>query len=320
MEDDVVLADEVDQTRVLLLPPLLPGAPALGVALAEFLGIGDVADGSIEPDVEHLALGALHGHGDAPVEVARHGTWLQLHVEPALALAVNVGAPFLVALEDPLLQPALVLIQGQEPVGGVAQHELCATLLGAWVDELRGVEVASALLALVAVGLVVAVGTFADDVAVGLEGAGGLVVELFCGALDELAVVVELAEEVAGELMMGRRSGAAIYVEADAELLEAVLDHLVVAVHDLLGRDAFLAGALRDGHSMLVGATDEHHVLTLQAQVPYINICGHVHACEVPDVHAAIGVGQCGGDCCSLEFLFHILVLLLNILLFRPQR
>ena len=39
VEHDVVLADEVHQTRVLILPPLLPRAPLLRLLLAKLLGV-----------------------------------------------------------------------------------------------------------------------------------------------------------------------------------------------------------------------------------------------------------------------------------------
>ena len=110
MEDDVVLPDEVQEARVFALPPLLP---AVG---QELLRIGDIADGRIEPHVEHLALSALYGHGDTPVEVTAHSTGLQTSVEPALTLPVDIALPLLVVLEDPLLEEGLVLVEGQIPV------------------------------------------------------------------------------------------------------------------------------------------------------------------------------------------------------------
>ena len=153
--------------------------PQFGMGVAELLGVGDVADRCVKPDVEHLALGTLYGHGDTPVEVAGHGTGLQAAVEPALALTIDIGAPFLVLLQNPLLQPGLVLIQRQIPVLGFALDQRVARLGVVGIDELLGRERGAALLALVAVGLGgVAAGALALDVAVGQEVAGLLVVEL----------------------------------------------------------------------------------------------------------------------------------------------
>ena len=82
VEHDVVLADEVDEACVVLLPPLLPCTPLLWLFLAELLGVLYVADRRIEPYIEHLAFGAFYRYRYAPVEVACHGAWLKVHVKP----------------------------------------------------------------------------------------------------------------------------------------------------------------------------------------------------------------------------------------------
>ena len=191
MEHDVVLADEVHQARLLVLPPFLPCAPAFGLAVAELLGIGNIANRRVEPHVEHLAFSPFHGHRDAPVQIARHGAGLQIHVEPALALAVDVGAPLLVAVENPLSEPLLIVVQGQVPVLGLPHHRLRSADGGVGLDELHGAQVAAAPLALVAVGIgIAAVGAGAHDVTVGQKLVGFLVVELLGVLFYELAVVV----------------------------------------------------------------------------------------------------------------------------------
>ena len=82
VEHNVVLTDEVNQTSVLVLPPLLPGTPLLRLALTQLNGVAHIAYRSIEPHIEHLTVGSLHRNRNAPVQVARHGTWLQVHVKP----------------------------------------------------------------------------------------------------------------------------------------------------------------------------------------------------------------------------------------------
>ena len=276
----------------LVFPPFLP------VVALELLGEGDVADGGVEPDVEHLAVGTLDGHLDAPVEVARDGAGLQAGVDPRLALAVDIGLPVaLVALENPLAQPGLVLVQGEEPVLGLLQHGLGAAEGALGVDEVGGVEAGAAGFALVAIGvLVAAVGAGAGDVAVGQELLGLLVVVLLRHFLDELALLVEFLEVGGGGLVVLLAGGAAVDVERDAQFGEAVLDNLVVAVDDVLRRDALLAGLDGDGHAVLVAAADEHHLLALGAEVAHIDVGGHVDAGQVADVHRAVGVGQRRGD------------------------
>ena len=301
MEDDVVLADEVDEARLRVFPPLFP------IIGQQFLGVADVADGRVEPYIQHLALGSFHRHGDAPVEVAAHGAGLQAHVQPALALAIDVGAPLLVVFQNPLAQPGFVLVQGEVPVRRLLHHRLAAADGTLGINQFRGAERRAALLALVAVcSLGVATGTFARDVAVGQESLRLLVIILHGGLLDELALVVEFAEEVRCRLVVYLRCGAPVHVERDAELLERLLDKFVIAVHNVLRRAAFFLGADGDGHPVLVASADEEDFLLLQAQVADIDVGGHIHPRQVADVHRPVGVGQ--GRCHrgTFEILFHI--------------
>ena len=76
VEHDIILADEVDKPGLRVFPPCLP---AVGKYL---LGVGDIADRSVKPYIEHLPLCTFDRHGDAPVKVAAHGAGLKPHVEP----------------------------------------------------------------------------------------------------------------------------------------------------------------------------------------------------------------------------------------------
>ena len=82
MEDDIVLTDEVDELCLRVFPPFLPAAEALGLCVAELLGVGDIADWGVEPYVEDFPLCPLDRDGDASLKVACHGTWLEVHVKP----------------------------------------------------------------------------------------------------------------------------------------------------------------------------------------------------------------------------------------------
>ena len=105
---------------------------------------------------------------------------------------------------------------------------------------------------------------------------------------------------------MGLRCGAAVYVEGDAELLEALLYHRVVSVHNVLRCDAFLLGAYRDGHSVLVASADEDYVLVLHAQVAHVYVSRNIHSGKVAYVHSAVGIWQsCCYSCTFVVFLFH---------------
>ena len=199
VEDDVVLADEVHHLGLIVLPILLP----IG---RKILSSRDIANRSVEPYIQHLALFALDRHGDTPIQIAAYGTRLQARIEPRLTLAIDVGFPLLMALQNPLTQERIVLIQRKIPMFCWFLNGSGTRKLRRGVDQLVGRERRAALLALVAIRtLALAAGAGADDVAVGEEGLGLLVVVLLRGLLDELTLVVELAEEVRSRCAVGGR-------------------------------------------------------------------------------------------------------------------
>ena len=208
VEHYVILANKVNQAGRRVFPP---GFPSVG---QQFLGVADIADRRIKPHIQHLALGTLNRHRNAPIEVAGHGTRLQTIVEPALALSVDVRAPLLVVLQNPLLEPLLVLVERQIPVSGGFLHQRIAGEHILWVDKFFGSERAAALLALVAVSaLSMASRTFSYDVTVGDKRFCLLVVVLLAFLLHKLAILVEFFEEIACHLAMSCRSGARVDVE-----------------------------------------------------------------------------------------------------------
>ena len=301
VEHYVVFAYEVHQLGVRALPPFLP------VVGEELHGIGDVADGSVEPDVEDLALSTLHGHWHTPVEIARDGAGLQATVQPALHLAIDIGTPLLMALEYPFAEPGFIILQGQIPVGGLLLDGGRAAQLGVGIDKFLGAEGGAALLALVAVGvLVAALGASAHDVAVCKEGLGFGVVVLLALLGHELTFVVELTEELRCVLSMDGRRSAPVNVEVDSQRLETVAYYLMVFVHYVLRTASLLPRLYGDGHSVLIAPAHIQHILAAHPQIPYINIRRHIHARKVSDMHGTVGVWQRTGHKGSLEFLFHI--------------
>ena len=206
------------------------------------------------------------------------------------------------AIEDPLLQPLLILVERQIPVfRGPLHQSVSGVVLVGRVDEFLGRERGATLLTLVAVGaLGTTTGAGADDVAVGQKLARHLVAILLLGDLLQLAVVIELAEEVGGELIVDGAGRATIDVKRDTELLKRVLDH------DLLDGDTLLAGTDRDGHAVLITSTDEDHILFLQSEIADVGVCRHIDACQMADMHAAISVRQGRSHRSALKILFHI--------------
>jgi len=193
MEDDVVLADEVHQAGILVFPP---GLPAVG---QQFSCIGDVTDGCIKPHVQHLAFSAFNRYGYAPVKVTTHGAWLKAHVQPTFALAVDVGFPLLVILEDPLFEEGFIDIKRQIPVLGLFENGGAAADHRFGIDQVGGVERGAAGFTLVAIGaFVVAMRAGPHDVTVGQELSGFVIVVLFGGLLQKQTLVVQGFEKVGG--------------------------------------------------------------------------------------------------------------------------
>ena len=285
VEHNVVLADEVEQASVFRFPPFFPSVGE------EFFGVGNVADGSIKPHIEHLSLCAFHRNGNTPIEVAAHGTRLQTHVEPTFALSAHVGTPFGVA-SNPRSEPLLVLVEREIPVLCLAQHGFRTRNLRLGVDEFGGREVFPAFFALVAIGIwVVAVRTLTGDVAVGEEGFSFFVVVLFRFALQKLPFVVEGAEKVGSHFLMGVACGARVDVEGDTKIFKRLFDELVITVYHFLHRATFFACADGYRHTVLVRTTDEEHFLFAQTEIAHVDIGGYVNTSQVADVHATVGIG-----------------------------
>ena len=137
---------------------------------------------------------------------------------------------------------------------------------GPWVDQVRRFEQARAVLALVAVGaLVAAVRAGADDVAVGEEALVVERIDLVGDPLLDHAVVAEPLREVPGELGVLRRRAAPEVVERQAETPGEVCLDLV-----LLGAVVGDAQSGRGGgefgrRAVLVGRADEEDVVPAQA-------------------------------------------------------
>ena len=84
----------------------------------------------------------------------------------------------------------------------------------------------------------------------------------------------------------------AVDVVGNTEFIERIPDERVIAVHDLLGGDALLAGALGHGYTMLIAATHEQYVLALQAQVSHVDVGRHIHTSQVTDVNRTVSIRQ----------------------------
>ena len=93
MESDIVFADEVHQTRFVVLPPIFPGV-RLAVVVRPFHCGADVTNRCIKPYIQHLALSAFDviWQGYAPRQVARDRTIVQV-TQHRLYIAIHIRLP-----------------------------------------------------------------------------------------------------------------------------------------------------------------------------------------------------------------------------------
>ena len=319
VEHNIVLADKVNQPGFRVFPPLLPAFRK------EFLGVGDIADGGVEPDVKHLAFRAFYRNGNTPVQVAGDGTGEKAAVQPALALAVHIGFPLLMLLQDPVAEPGLVLVQGKVPVLGFLLHRHGAAQARLRFQQLFRRKGGTTLLALVAVGMrIAALGADSLDEAVCQEHFGLLVIELLRLLDNEIVLVVELAEELGSILRMHLGRGPGINVEVDPKARKGVLHDFVVLVHDILRRDTLVFRLDGDGHAVLVAAADKQHILSPHAEVTDIDVAGDVGTGQVADMDRTVGIGECTGH--ESSFMAHffnlpsLILMVFLISLMRPRR
>ena len=136
------------------------------------------------------------------------------------------------------------------------------------LDQVDGVELVPAVVALVAArALVAADRARALDVAVGerVAGRGGERAERLL--LDDVALVVERAEEVARDAVVVRRRGAREEVVREPEIAEVLADELAVALGRLTRRLARGVRRDHDRRAVLVRPADHEHVVAPQPVV-----------------------------------------------------
>ena len=297
----------MEQARVGLFPPALPGIGITVGVDAPLPRVGHITDGRVEPDVDLLALGFGHieGNRHAPVRVAGDAAGAEI-VHPTVGNALHVGAPLGVGFE-PLLELALKLGQIKEPVAGIFQHRHGAVAgdVGTGCDEILRRILSPTALAFVAVGLfIAALRAGAAHVAIRQEAVGLLGIPELNIFLVDVAVLEELGEKTLRGVRVEFPGGAAIDVVGDAQALEGGLVGVVVAVDDFLGRDALLEGRERDGHAVFVRSADIKDGLATQAHIADVDVGGKIGPGDVAKVNVAVGIGERAGDQGALEFLF----------------
>ena len=79
----------------------------------------------------------------------------------------------------------------------------------------------------------------------------------------------------------------------------------MVSVYNILRRTPLFSGLDRDRHTMLIRAADKEDILAPHPEIPDINVCRHIHPCEMSYVHRPVGIWQCTCNESSSIVVFH---------------
>src|SRR5690606_4836081 len=122
----------------------------------------------------------------------------------------------------------------------------------------------------------------------------------------EGALTGKSPEKVLARLRMRLRGRTTVVIEAHSEALEALGDHRMVPVDDLLWAYALGLCLQEDGHAVLVRAADIHDVASLQALVPDVQIGRQIRSGHMSKMDGAVSIGKCRCDQDTFEgFLRH---------------
>lgn len=268
VERDVVLAEELHQVDFLVVLP--PTPPLVGVRG----GDGDVADRRVEPHVEHFVLEALERDRRAPLQVACDAALVQV-LCPRARDVERVGAPARLGagLLDVLGQRLGELREVDEQMLGGLDDGALAAELALGVLQVDRVDDVLARVALVAAcARRAAVGTRALDETVGEEAVAVLAEELLDGVGADVAVVVELPEDLLRDLGLLLGRGATEAVERDVEPLVNLLVQLVVLLADFLGSGLLGDSLLLGRRSVLVSSADVQCIVAALLAISLKNI------------------------------------------------
>ena len=209
-------------------------------------------------------------------------------------------------LQNPLTQHLLVLIERQIPMLRLAHNGFRARHGTLGIDQIGRIERRAALLALVAIGAIVAaLGAGTRDVAVGQEGLSLLVVVLLRSCFGKFTLVVQRAEEIRCGLGVGRRRGTRIDVERHTQTLERRFDYVMILIYNILGSYTLLTRLDGDGHTVLVATTNRDDISTALTQITNIDIRGHIYTRQMADMHRTIGIRKCRCYQITLKLFLH---------------
>ena len=257
------------ETQDFLAHHVQVGRPELIVIVVGVVAVaqcGDIVAQGVHPHI-HGVLG-VEGHGNAPLDRgAGHAGVLQALLDEG----------------DHLVLAALGLDEL-----GVLLIELEQT-----VSILAGLEEVGFLVGIV--DLAATLGAFAvHQLAVGPEALAGLAVVAGVLALVDVALLIELGEDLLAGLHVVVVGGADEAVVADVHQLPQIFDGGDDLIHVLLGGHACVGGLVLDLLAVLVGAGQEHDVVALHPLEACQCVAGH-GGVAVADVQLVAGIiNRCG--------------------------
>jgi len=165
------------------------------------------------------------------------------------------------------------------------------------VDEVDGVELVAAVVALVSPSFRVAANrALALDVAVRERAPADRVERAHLRLLDEVALLVELQEQVLRDALVVARRGAREDVVRHPQAQQVVDDQRVVPIHELARRDALTVRLVRDRGAVLVGPARHQHARAAKPLEACQHVGGHGKARHMSDVARPVRVRPRGGD------------------------
>ena len=265
VEAQDLLADHVQVSR--------PELVVIVIGLVAVAQRGDIVAQCIDPDV-HGVLG-VEGDRDAPLDGGAG--------DAGILQALLDEGDHLVLAALRLDELGVLLVELQQAVGILAGLEEIGFLVGI-------------------VDLTAAVGALAvHELAVGPEALAGLAVVADVLALVDVALLIQLGEDLLAGLHVVVVGGADEAVIADIQQLPQVFDGGDDLVNVLLGGHAGIGGLILDLLAVLVGAGQEHDVIALHPLEARQRIAGH-GGVAVADVQLIAGVVDGGGDVKCLVF------------------
>ena len=217
MENDVVFAKEVDQLHIRIDPPVFPSVwiPLIHKMLS---CEGDIADRSIEPDVENLVLRLLQRNRYSPFQVAGNRPCRQPFTNDPPGEVSDIVTPALTGFE-PLFQTFFVAIQPEEPMAG--RNDLrCSLAHGTFriLQFFLFVGLATGITLVTPCSLCTTMRTGSFHVSVWKKSLTGITEELLGHLLFDVATFENLAEKLLGEFRMAFAGGSpAVVVEGDPQ-------------------------------------------------------------------------------------------------------